>query len=238
MAMACGRSRGCEGMENHPHSGVGIRLRERARLATGAAIFLFVEGCCLLCPKAIEDWPAEQGMVVDADSGEPLAGAYVIGRWRGYVSSHSVCFYAEGTRTDSEGRFVLPAWRNTGPYNNTRYQQYVPRSYQRGYEETSGRVERMQMKRFTGSREERLKYLEGLMRGSACDAAGASQRNMLAYYEAIYQEAKEISETPEELKGLEWFQYLVAHVAISDKPISSGNEYDALIRSYIKDYLQ
>ena len=64
------------------------------------------------------------GVVVDTDTGEPLAGAYVIGRWRGYVSSHSVCFHAEGTRTDTQGRFVLPAWRNTGPYNNTSHQQY------------------------------------------------------------------------------------------------------------------
>ncbi len=86
-------------------------------------------GCCLLCPKPIEDWPAEGGLVVDADTGAPIPGAYVIGRWKGYVSSQSVCFHAEGRRTDTEGRFELPAWRNTGPFTNTSYQQYSPRCY-------------------------------------------------------------------------------------------------------------
>ena len=201
---------------------------------------LLAAGCCLLCPKAIEDWPAQQGMVVDADTGEPRAGAYVIGRWRGYVSSQSVCFHAEGTRTDSEGRFVFPAWRNTGPYNTTRYQQYVPRSYQRGYKETSGRVERMQMKRFTGSREERLEYLHRLATGSGCDPqAGVSVRNLFPLYEAIYREAKELSETPEELKELEWFRYMAADMAIaSDTLISSPVEHEAKINSYLKDHLK
>ena len=225
-------------MESYQHSGTGIRLRERARFATGAVIFLFLSGCCLLCPKAIEDWPAQQGMVVDADTGEPLAGAYVIGRWRGYVSSQSVCFHAEGTRTDSQGRFVLPAWRNTGPYNNTSHQQYYSQAYLPGYEDVGGRTDRLKMKRFTGTREERLQSLERMMSGAACDAAEASQRNMLPYYEAIYEEAKELSNTPEGPKGLGWFQYMVAAVAVSDKTSSSWTEYKAMINAYIKDHLQ
>jgi hypothetical protein len=224
----------------HQHSGVGICLRERLRFATLAVTLLLVAGCCLLCPKAIEDWPAQQGVVVDADTGEPLAGAYVIGRWRGYVSSHSVCFHAEGTRTDSQGRFVFPAWRNTGPYNTTRYLQYVPGSYQRGYKETSGRVERMQMKRFTGSREERLQYLHRLATGSACSAqARASNRNLFPFYEAIYREAKELSKTPEEIKDLEWFRYVAASMAIAtDTPVTNSTEYEERINSYLKDHLK
>ena len=87
----------------------------------------------------------------------------------------------------------------------------------------------MQMKRFTGSREERLQYLEGLMRGSACGAAGASERNMLPYYEAIYREVKDLSNSPEGQKGIEWFQYMVATIAVNDKPFSSGTEHEAMI---------
>jgi hypothetical protein len=210
----------------------------RVRLATVAVTFLFVAGCCLLCPKAIEDWPAQQGVVVDADTGEPLAGAYVIGRWRGYVSSQSVCFHAEGTRTDSQGRFVLPAWRNTGPYNNTRYQEFSDYSYLPGYESAGGSNERMRLRRFAGTREERLQSLERMMRGSTCLAAEASERNMLPYYEAIYREVEDLSNSPEGQKGIEWFQYMVARIAVSDKPFSSGTEHEAMIKAYIKDHLQ
>jgi hypothetical protein len=224
----------------HQHSGTGIRLRERLRFATLAVTFLFVAGCCLFCPKAIEDWPAQQGVVVDADTGEPLAGAYVIGRWRGYVSSHSVCFHAEGTRTDSQGRFVLPAWRNTGPYNTTRYQEFSDYSYLPGYESAGGSNERKRLRRFTGTREERLQYLMRVATGSACDAqAGVSVRNLFPLYEAIYREAKELSETPEELKDLEWFRYMAADMAIaSDTLISSPVTHEALIKSYLKDHLK
>ena len=86
-----------------------------------------------------------------------------------------------------------------------------------------GTHERMQMKRFIGSREERLESLHRLATGSACDAqAGVSVRNLFPLYEAIYQEAKELSETPEELKELEWFRYMAADMAIaSDTLISS-----------------
>ena len=101
-------------MESYQHSGTGIRLRERASSPRVPLIFLFLSGCCLLCPKAIEDWPAQQGVVVDADTGEPLAGAYVIGRWRGYVSSHSVCFPRRGHAHGQRGAVRLPGLAQHG----------------------------------------------------------------------------------------------------------------------------
>ena len=64
-------------------------------------------------------------------------------------------------------------------------------------------------------------------------------RNLFPIYEAIYQEAKELSETPEELKELEWFRYMAADMAIaSDTLISSHVEHEALIKSYLKDHLR
>jgi hypothetical protein len=218
--------------------GAGLNGSARGLLLIGMTCF--AAGCCLLCPKAIEDWPAQKGVVVDTDTGEPLAGAYVIGRWRGYVSSHSVCFHAEGTRTDSQGRFVLPAWRNTGPYNNTSHQQYYSQAYFPGYEDVGGRTDRLELKRFTGTREERLQSLTRVATGSACDPqAGVSVRNLFPLYEAIYQEAKEMSETPEELKELEWFRYIAVDMAIaSDTLISSPVEHKAKINSYLKDHLK
>jgi hypothetical protein len=156
---------------------------------------LLAAGCCLLCPKPIEDWPAEGGLVVDADTGEPLAGAYVTGRWEGHSRGQSSCFHAESTRTDSEGRFAFPAWRNTGPYNTTHYQQFTDGAYLPGYEDVGGYTYRLKMKRFTGTREERLKYLQDRLPGAWCGEAGASERNLLPYFEAIYREARELAQS-------------------------------------------
>jgi len=201
---------------------------------------LLLSGCCLMCPKAVEEWPAEQGVVVDKDTGEPIEGVYVIGHWEGYVGGHNVCFHAEGTRTDAQGRFVFPAWRNTGPYNTTRYQQYAPRPYVRGYKDVGGHITRMEMVRFTGTREERLGYLRSLIPGSACDpAARSSRRNLFPFFEAIYQEAKDLSNTPEDQKELEWFRYVAATMAIaSDTPVTSSADYEARIKSYLEDHLK
>jgi len=137
---------------------------------------LLAAGCCLLCPKPIEDWPAEGGLVVDADTGEPLAGAYVTGRWEGHAYGESVCFHAESMRTDSDGRFVFPAWHNTGPYNTTHYQQFTDRAYLPGYKDVGGYTYRLEMKRFTGTREERLQHLQDRLPGAWCSEAGATER--------------------------------------------------------------
>jgi len=200
---------------------------------------LLLSGCCLMCPKAVEEWPAEQGVVVDKDTGEPIEGVYVIGHWEGYVGGHNVCFHAEGTRTDAQGRFVFPAWRNTGPYNTTRYQQYAPRPYVRGYKDVGGHITRMEMVRFTGTREERLAYL-WKMAGSTCNQAGSSKRNLFPFFEAIYLEAKELSKTQEELEKLDKYRYWAAQQAIGVDGDETGSvsEYKARINKFLEGHLR
>ena len=195
------------------------------------------------CGRSTVEWPGVEGTVVNAETGEPISDAIVIANWYGTGGwSQTTCFHSESARSDNEGRFTLPAWRNEGRFNKLANQYSSARAYKKGYgPDPAGWVnERILMVPFTGTREERLKYLRRLASSSACDSvAGASLRNLLPLYEAIYQEAKELSNTPEELKDLEWFRYMAADMAIaSDTLISSHVEHEAKINSYLKDHLK
>ena len=71
---------------------------------------------------------AHSGVVRDAHSGQPLAGAYVVARWleqdesiAGVLSGR--CLYRVVTRTDADGRFAIPG---------TQPQFATPRSWMPG----------------------------------------------------------------------------------------------------------
>jgi len=193
---------------------------------------------CSMAPKKIVDWPAKEGAVINTETGEPIEGAYVIGHWRGSTFGKTVCFHAEGTRSDSEGRFVFPAWRNEDRFNQTSHQYDTTRAYKRGYREDGGKTYRISMVPFIGSREERLEYLRALAGG--CHHAGASNRNLYSFYEAIYLEAKSLAVLPAEVKALNSLQYAVASSAVArdDEMDMDIEEFRRLRESYIREYLQ
>lgn len=67
--------------------------------------------CFAGCRTGPEQWGPFHGQVVDAETGRPVAGAYVVVQWyRDPPSLHSAtrAYDAQETVTDAEGRFEIP----------------------------------------------------------------------------------------------------------------------------------
>ena len=74
-----------------------------------AAVAMAGTGCDLFAEKV------HRGRVIDQDTGEPVAGAIVTGRYFGGVSwGGSSCNRAESTVSDAQGWFELPLDRKAG----------------------------------------------------------------------------------------------------------------------------
>jgi hypothetical protein len=186
--------------------------------AWSARLFILVlclaAASCALGPKKIYGWPQQEGVVVDKETGEPIAGVWVTGRWRGRVMGDTVCFHADATQTDAQGRFAFPAWRNhEGNFESSYDQNFVTNVYKQGYQAVGGHIYRWEMVPFAGSREERLAYI-----GTAipdCNNAGYSMRKLYPVRKAIYLEAKSLSQTPAEIQDLEWYRDWAARAAVA-----------------------
>ena len=93
-----------------------------ARLAS-VALVLLVGGCDLLGENS------QRGQVLDQDTGEPIAGAIVVGRYMGGGSwAGSGCNRAESAVSDAQGWFELPVDRKDG----TPMMEAYKRGYDRG----------------------------------------------------------------------------------------------------------
>jgi hypothetical protein len=194
---------------------------------------------CALGPKKIYDWPQQEGVVIDKETGEPIAGVWVTGRWRGRVMGDTVCFHADATQTDAQGRFVFPAWRNReGNFESSYDQNFVTNVYKQGYQAVGGHIFRWEMVPFVGSREERLNDLEKSVIGSSCMQAGISGKNLYPYYEAVYMEAKSTSHLPEDAERLDWFRKFAATVATSSDRMRTHAEGEAEINQFLKEHLK
>jgi hypothetical protein len=67
------------------------------------------------------------GRVIDEETGQGVAGAYVMVRWTGYLEAGSIggsprllCYHIEVTRADGSGKYHVPRWTatkgNEAPY--------------------------------------------------------------------------------------------------------------------------
>jgi hypothetical protein len=92
------------------------------RLAV-TALALLVGGCDLSGERM------QRGRVLDQDTGEPIAGAIVVGRYMGGISwGGSSCNRAESAVSDAQGWFELPVDRKDG----TPMMEAYKRGYDRG----------------------------------------------------------------------------------------------------------
>lgn len=100
------------------------RLQRRLARATSLLLLLAPLAACLPA-RAYEDWPspplvsppysaqAITGKVVDAETGEPLAGVIIVAQWmidRKFVGDDKALLNVMETVSDSEGNYGFPAW--------------------------------------------------------------------------------------------------------------------------------
>ncbi len=99
-----------------------MSVRASIGVATAAAA-LAVAGCDLAGETA------QRGRVIDQDTGEPVAGAIVVGRYMGGISwGGSSCNRAESAVSDAQGWFELPVDEKAGSIEKEAYK----RGYARG----------------------------------------------------------------------------------------------------------
>lgn len=168
-------------------------MKDSLRVLLMALLFPLV--ACAFSGNAIE------GHVLEAGTKKPLPGAIVIARWeKTYVSighSSSACVHVESAVTDEQGRFRLPTWRGKTPHDLDTHKPGYERSPER--DGTAGEYD-VVLQPFTGTKEERLKYLQRVNSATGCGSAGESKKNLLPLAKALYEEALGLAKTEDEKK--------------------------------------
>ncbi|MBL8510252.1 MAG: carboxypeptidase regulatory-like domain-containing protein [Betaproteobacteria bacterium] len=158
--------------------------------------------------------PAIEGRVFEADSGQPLPGAFVIAVWSysgsDGVGSRSGCSRLEIVQSDAQGRYVIPAG-SARTSRNTRRGMLV---FLAGYEEAHPlRVSREEqerqkpMRKYEGTGDDRLFWYQRF--GSLRICSPNDHEKLLKFaeklrpvYLAISEEAKTLQVSPDKRDGL------------------------------------
>ncbi len=155
--------------------------------------------------------PKIRGRVIDKASSRPVAGALVFVNWTGesqpnsplgYLigSGHSsgsiICYHIETARTDDNGYFEMPAWRRKNEFN-VKEQMHSFQIYRRDYRDVDHPERRegyqdlevFEISRFSGSVEDRVRYLSDISPLCASNSDG----NLTIVHETLLQEMTELT---------------------------------------------
>lgn len=206
-----------------------------------AAILVLVQGCS---PMPVREWPALEGRVLDAQTEEPIEGAFVVARWIGYGGhTQSQCFHVDVAQTDAQGRYRIESWRND---QDTAYlvdqRQTVERVHKPGYRESPLTQEQgsylrgMYYLEKDGREElERLKYLENMLFPTSCYGAGSSKRSLYRFYESVYYDAKRLDASDDLLQKIR--RTAASAWLAHESPVSQA-VHDRAVSEFLKDHLQ
>lgn len=172
--------------------------RNRRRLVKSAILAVVA----IVGMHGVNLW-AGSGQVLDAETGKPLHGVFVMAMWNASAAavteSRSVCYHFAIAKTNERGEYSLPEYSwNFWPFYTNRYR--TKEYYLAGYdtapnEELSATV--VKMRRFTGSS---LVRLESLLhnRYVNCLQGQDRQPQLVPLYRAQAEEAQRIASTAAE----------------------------------------
>ena len=171
---------------------------------------------CALSGEAIE------GKVLEEGTNQPIPNAIVVARWIGtafsFVESPTVCVHVLTTTTDAEGKYRFPAWRKESPLKGVRDVRPIVTAYKPGYQlAQSYPANNPLLKSFAGTREERLKYLERLSSATRCGEAKESEKNLLPFKKALYEEAHAIAVSKEDKEIVETLLFGLESLELGSK---------------------
>lgn len=140
----------------------------------------------------------QEGVVVDTETGEPVADAFVIGSWVGDGFQTTICFHSAMARTDASGKYLIPAWREKNEFGASNNQRVYVGAYKEGYYHSYLRANEKQIRLARvdlgpENIEQRIAVLREAARQFFCDSAGESSSNVAAFHEALYEEAQAYS---------------------------------------------
>ncbi|MFZ5619388.1 MAG: carboxypeptidase-like regulatory domain-containing protein [Pseudomonadota bacterium] len=199
------------------------------------AALLLLQACTA---TPVRDWPAQEGRVLDAQTGQPIEGAFVVMRWIGYGGySQSQCFHVDVAETDAQGRFHIPEWRND-QRSATLVDQlrnvdvvHKPgyRLAERTYREQSQKQGVWYLHADRRSVEDRLEYLLHVLDVTRCGAQDKSDMSLLRLYRSLYEEGGEIAATAQEKDQVDTLRYWSTFILFDPGKPSGRDEKGRLI---------
>ena len=174
--------------------------------------------------------PTFGGQVVEQASGQPIAGAIVVGLWEeersAYVHSRIHCIRAESATTDAQGNYTL--LRPGGDLPNQLY-VYKPGYFYFATVHLLAPIPLLPapvgLRPFSGTKEERLNDLLQLDANTTCGSAGetGSEPNLLSLRRAMYGEARNIAQTKEDQKAVDHLLYKVEKIELGSRSAQDRN---------------
>src|SRR6185437_12861275 len=200
--MASGASTGCE------------HMRVLGLVVLYIAVALFGAAALAKLPHVLYG-KRIAGQVVDADTGQPIAGEHVAFIWvsgiipSGFTghNSRDICYHAAAAVTDQAGRFRIEPWRKWSTYN-VYPEEPVALVYARNYIPDQillhegyymAPIERMNerfaLKVFRGNVDQRMHMLFWGLANRGCSYGGESQKSLYALLKALFEESRQIART-------------------------------------------
>ena len=197
------------------------------------------------------------GVVLDADTGQPVAGAYVTYRWQGEAmgeafSGHNapvICYHAAAAVTDAQGRFHIDPWEKKATYKTMNEEPYAE-VYARGYvpeqaasysgprhEPVDRPNDVIRIKKSNATGDKRIAELDDATRHS-CIHGGQSQQSLYPMLREAYFEVREIVATEGTKANLDAFGYRVAQAYVAPDPVAGGAEASGQIFEFMRKNLQ
>src|SRR4051812_42753888 len=189
---ACGESTECRSV---------MRIRSRKFVIWLAGVFAVIAAL-----YSISLARAYHGQVIDAATGMPLEGVYVIGVWDAEGPFKSGCANLDLTQTAMDGRYSLPSWsRNFGValIGAASLNDYY---HKHAYQYSRGSVlfgEPIVMAPDTRSREEQLTAIFDFAGRFACGESSRIDEMKVRLFQALYEEAAPLANTSEEKRTLD-----------------------------------
>ncbi len=153
----------------------------------------------------------ESGVVLDAETKQPIEGAYVVAKWLGSSSvsiaeRQTVCIYTDMAKTDEKGRFRIPMWFFEKPGIAT--SQFYIVIYKAGYEEVRPRDgEQFLLKASKPNIHERLHVMNSVVSQTSCSGNDKAATSLYPLMVALYEESLSLAGGRYDKDIVEWFLY-------------------------------
>jgi len=196
------------------------------------------------------------GHVLDAETGNPIAGAHVAFLWRSGIipsgftghNSRDICYHAAAQITDAQGRFDIPPWKEWTTYEVYPVDPivivYVPaynpmqlaQESSPGSKSTKRVEERYVLERFEGTVDQRLDVLFFGLANQGCDYGGKSKKSLYPMLKAIHDEARRLARTRKQFRTVQLIAELAADAALAISPNTPVD--DAKTKAFIEEHMK
>ncbi|HEY5601804.1 MAG TPA: hypothetical protein VIM41_01720 [Gammaproteobacteria bacterium] len=197
------------------------------RMLIPVLLLVAASGCSSLGIK----YPEMRGRVLHEIHDTPIPATTVVALWRGKPNTtagvKAICYHVETTVSNEKGLFTIPAWRESGEFNDLAEKAVHVYAYRKTYRASELTSQIITPKNYiyylakpralddeTVARQERLRYLQLLVGDTLCDLEGKSRGNLQPMYTAIVQEAEELAVTEQDREVVQkiksWLSFVTA----------------------------